>query len=296
MTETLRIGVSPYISAWPLIDGLAEEAGAALGFHPPSALAPLLKAGQLDAALIPSIEYYRLAAVAGERARQSAPMRIVALPVAAIGSRGAVGSVRLFGYAEPEQIRRVLLDSASRTANALVRLLLERPRAVQPHFVMPEEGVRSPDDVRLPSAGSGQALTPSPGKSARPPDAELLIGDAALVAARPNALWVEDLGEEWDHRYHKPLAWAFWAARADAPIGRLVELLSAARDRGLAHLEELAARASAERGILPDVARRFLCHQVRYGFGQREQLGTQFFYERAADECLAPLGVKLRFP
>jgi chorismate dehydratase len=275
MTETLRIGASPYVSAWPLTDGLAEEAGVVVRQEPPSALGPLLKAGELQAALIPSIEYYRLAAVADERARVVAPMRIMALPVAAIGSRGAVGSVRLFGYAERERIRRVLLDSASRTANALVRLLLERPSAVQPHFVLPEE---------LAS------------KSPRPPDAEVVIGDAALVAARPRALWVDDLGEEWDDRYHKPLVWAFWAARADAPIDRLVEVLSAARDRGLAKLEELAARATSERGLPPDVARRFLCHQIRYGFGQKERLGVQFFYERAADECLAPLGVKLRFP
>jgi chorismate dehydratase len=273
--ERIKIGGIGFVSAWPLVEGLASEAGVDLRLEAPSALAPLLKAGEVDAALVPSIDYYRLAADSGERARAPAgraPSRFVALDVAAIGSRGPVGSARLFGYAEAETIRRVLLDPASRTESVMARLLLARPAPVQPHFVLPEE------------------IGPHP---ARPPDAELVVGDAALGAARPAAQWEWDLGEEWEGRVHRPFVYAFWVARSDGPLGRLVEVLSAARDRGLAAREAIAARAAAERGIPPAAARRHLCHQVEYGFGPKARLGLTRFYEMAAEEGLAPEGCRL---
>jgi chorismate dehydratase len=277
MPEKIRIGASRFITAWPLLEGLQDEADVALRLELPCDLGPLLRGGLLDAALLPSIEYYRLAADAGERARPRAGAPVAAghfvvLPLAAIGSRGPFGAARLFGYADVERVRRVLLDPASRTAGAIVRLLLERSGPVQPHYVLPAE------------VGA---------KPARPPDAELVIGDAALGAERPKAAWEWDLGEEWDGLVHRPLVYAMWVARADGPIGRIAEVLTAARDRGLEMREALAARAAEERGIPPDVARRHLCHQARYAFGRKEAEGLGAFYRMAAEKLLAPEGVRL---
>jgi predicted solute-binding protein len=237
----------------------------------------MLLSGSVDAALAPAIEYFRLSAEHGERVR--GPARggladLVALPVAAVVSRGAVGSVRLFGYAEPEKVRRVLLDSASRTSNVMARLILTRKWGIRPHFVLPEE------------------VGPNP---PREPDAELLIGDAALKAVRPKALWERDLGLEWDQMTHLPFVYAFWMARRKAPIGRLIEVLSAARDAGLAQLEELAAEGARRLGIDPAAARRYLTHQIRYDFGPKERRGLHVFYEMAAEDGMAPVGVPLRF-
>ncbi len=272
MSETISIGAVQFLNAWPLTEGLAETPGIDLREEMPSLLPSLLRGGEVDVALLPAIEYFRLAAERGERTR-GGPCRFVALPVAAISSRGAIGSVRLFGFAELDEVRRVLLAPASRTSNAVARLLFARQWKASPHFVLPTE------------------VGPSP---TREPDAELVVGDAGLVAERPTALWKFDLGAEWEAFVHKPLVYAFWVARADVDVPAAVEALAAARDRGLAAREELAERAAERLEIPPEVARRYLLEQVRYDFGEQERRGLMTFYRMAAEEGLAPEGGRLR--
>jgi len=278
MADKLRVGSVRFLNAWPLAFGLKDREDVALRLELPSALGPMLARGEVDVALAPSIEYFRLAAEGGERVRAPGPSRgaqagIVALPVAAIGSRGTIGSIKLFGFVEQDRLRRVLLDSASRTSNALARIVVVRRFGCAPHFVMPEE------------------VGPTP---PRPPDAEVVIGDRALTAERPGAQWVRDLGEEW-HRFTRlPFVYAFWMARADAPLGRLTEVLTEARDRGLAARESIADEAVRVLGLPVDLARRYLLEQVRYGFGSKEFEGLRAFYRMAAEEGLAPEGVRLR--
>lgn len=272
MPETITIGGVRFLNGWPLAYGLERRGDVTLRLEDPSALAGLLRRGEVDVALAPSIDYARLAAEGNERARPGGAIGYVALPVAAIGSRGTIGSVRLFGYAEADQLRRVVLDPSSSTSNALARLLLAR-RGVRPHFVMPRPG--NPP-------------------AARPTDAEVVIGDRALVMDPPGAKWVWDLGDEWHRLVHLPFVYAFWVARAGADLPRLVEVLSAARDQGLAAREELAARAAQTLGLSVETAQTYLTHQVRYDFGNRERNGLRAFYRMAADEGLAPEGVRLR--
>ena len=273
MPETVTIGAVPYLNARPLVFGLDQRPQVRLRLELPCDLGLLLTRGEVDVALLPAIEYVRLAAESRERPR-AGPARVVGLPVAAIGSRGPVGSVRLFGYSEPARIRRVLLDPASRTSNALGRLIVVRRLAHgEPHFVLPDP------------------IGPAP---SRPPDAELVMGDRGLVAERPQAKWVHDLGLEWERMIHRPFIYAFWVARADAPLGRLMDVLASARDAGLAARDQIAAEAPAVCGVPADVARRHLFEQVQYGFGPREQQGLEVFYRMAAEEGLAPDGVRLQ--
>ncbi len=279
MPDPLRIATVPYLNARPLVWGLADRPDVTLRRGPPSGLAGLLRRGEADAALAPSIEYFRLAAERGERDRaglKRGPVpgrstRLVALPIAAIGSRGAVGSVRLFGYAEPSRLRRVHLDPESRTSNALARILVSRTMGLAPHFAMP---------------GKGRP-------AARPADAEVMIGDRALAAAPDAAQWVMDLGEAWDHLVHLPFVYAFWAARADADLGRLTAVLSEARDAGLAARDTIAEAAAGELGLPPDGLRTYLRDMVRYTFGASERRGLRAFYRLAVEEGLAPEGSRL---
>ena len=272
MLETIRIGSVRFLNAWPLAYGLERRADVTLRLEDPSALAGLLRRGEIDVALAPSIDYVRLVAEGNERAYAGGVTGYVVLPVAAIGSRGTIGSVRLFGYAEADQLRRVVLDPSSSTSNALARLLLAR-RGVRPHFVIPRPG--NPP-------------------AARPTDAEVVIGDRALVMDPPGAKWAWDLGEEWHRLVHLPFVYAFWVARVGADLGRLIDVLSAARDQGLAARGELAARAAETLGLSVETAQTYLTHQVRYEFGNRERSGLRAFYRMAADESLVPEGVRLR--
>jgi len=280
MSGPIRIGTVKFLNAWPLTHGLGGRDDVALRLGAPSALAAMLKRGEVDVALAPSIDYFCLAAERGERASSTGPYGrpggatgFVALPVAAIGSRGPVGSVRLFAWAEPDDLRRVALDSASRTSNVLARIILARRFGVRPHFVMPDDMAAA---------------------AARPPDAQVVIGDRALVMERPRAKWALDLGEQWERFVHLPFVYAFWVARADGPVELLIELLSQARDSGLAAREQLAARAARELGIPAATAGPYLMEQVRYEFGAKEQTGLRAFYRMAVEEGLAPEGVRLR--
>ncbi len=271
MPDPLRITTVPYLNARPLVHGLAGRGDVRLSEGPPSALASRLRRGETDAALLPSIEYFRLAAEGGERARGGAAAGVVALPVAAIGSRGPVGSVRLFGYAAPQRVRRVRLDAESRTSNVLARLVVSRAMNLSPHFAMPEEG----------------------GPDARPPDAEVMIGDRALAAAPQAAEWVMDLGEAWEHLVRLPFVYAFWTARTDADLARLVAVLTEARDAGLAARDAIGDAAAPDLGLSAEALRTYLAEMVRYAFGRREQKGLVAFYRMAVEEGLAPGGARL---
>jgi len=272
MTEPLTLGTVPYLNAEPLLHGLAGRDDVRVRAAAPSALGEMLRRGEVDAALVPSVEYFRLSAEGGERDRGRRATRLVALDVAAIGSRGPVGSVRLFGYTEVKAVRRVHLDPASRTSNALARLLMVRQMGLSPHFAMPGEG--------------------RPG--ARAPDAEVVIGDRALRPPPEGVRWVVDLGEAWDRLVHLPFVYAFWAARAGTDLERLRGLLAEARDAGLAAREAIAQAAAERLGLPVDRLRRYLLHQVRYTFGASERKGLRAFARMAAEEGLVPDWSRLR--
>lgn len=272
MTRPLAIATVPYLNAWPLVYGLEGRPDVRLRTEPPRALASLLRRGEADAALVPSIDYFRLAAERGERVRAHGPAAFVALPTAAIGSRGPVGSVRLFGYGDPKRLRRVRLDPDSRTSNVLARILIRRTLGQEPHYAVPA--------VERPGG--------------RAPDAEVVIGDRALAPPPAGATWTLDLGEAWDELVHLPFVYAFWTARADADLGRLSTVLAEARVAGLAAVDVLVDRAVERLGLEAAAARRYLTHQVRYAFGSLERKGLRAFYAMAVEEGLAPPDARLR--
>src|SRR6056297_2390565 len=110
----LRLGAVSYLNTRPLICGLrARLAGRGrLTLNLPSRLADDLKAGRLDVALIPSVEYLR---GVGERIVSDA----------VIACRGPVWSVRLLSRVPLPEIRTLALDEGSRTSATLVRVLLD---------------------------------------------------------------------------------------------------------------------------------------------------------------------------
>src|SRR5215213_7765040 len=105
MAARLRVGAVSYLNAKPLYYGLEGMAsGVSLSMDVPSRLADRLAAGELDVALIPSVEYLRGTSLGYE-----------IVPGIAIAARGAVRSVKLFSRVEFGRIRRLALDAGSRT-------------------------------------------------------------------------------------------------------------------------------------------------------------------------------------
>src|SRR3954447_23994841 len=122
MPPRLRVGAVSYLNAKPLYHRLDRWApGVDLTMDLPSRLASRLADGDLDVALIPSVEYLRGAASGYE-----------ILPGFAIAARGAVRSVKLFSRVPFERIERLALDEGSRTSQALARVWLDARHGIRP--------------------------------------------------------------------------------------------------------------------------------------------------------------------
>jgi len=244
----LVLGSVPYANARPLREGLDRRDGVRLVLETPSVLARLLAAGDLDAALVPSVEVLRH------------PRRPL-VPGGCIASRGPVASVGLFSREPLRPGMRVLLDASSRTSAALARLLLAGPLGA-PGCTFEE---CAPEADPRTAAG----------------DAVLLIGDAALVLGR-RGLREADLGEAWTAWTGLPFVWALWAARDEEAAARAEPLLREARERGERRLPEIAAEEAARLGLARGVVEDYLSRNIRRDFGEEERRGLARFREECA--------------
>jgi chorismate dehydratase len=258
----LRVGAVNYLNTKPLIFGLSELAPRAeLSLDVPSRLADRLAAGELDVALIPSIEL-----------ASDPNYRIVA--DACIACRGPVMSVKLFCRAPASRVRTLALDEGSRTSIALVRILLKKKFGIEP---------------RLEPLPLGATL----GDSAA--DAVLLIGDRAIRSPSGKYAEVWDLGDAWVEWAKLPFVFAMWVARKDSDLGDLESVLSTARDRGVAHIEKIADTESAPLGMTRPECVTYLRNHLYFYLGERERRGLALFYRSAAELGILPRGVEFGY-
>jgi chorismate dehydratase len=258
--KKIRVGAVSYLNTRPLVYQLGRFAPQAeLVLDLPSRLADGLAEGRLDVALIPSIEFF-----------QDPDYTIVS--DACIGCRGPVLSVKLFSRVPPEDIRTLALDEGSRTSVALVKVLLAERFGIQPKL----EGLPIGSTV-----GDTRA------------DAVLLIGDRAIHAPRGPFAAVWDLGEQWRQWSGLPFVFAMWVARRGVDLQGVNQALTAARDEGVRHLEEIAAAEAAPLGLTQRECLGYLRDNLHFYLGPREQQGLELFYRHAIRLGLAPPGVEL---
>lgn len=256
----LQVGAVRYLNTKPLVYGLERFApDARLVYDVPSRLADDLAAGRLDVALIPAVEFFR-----------GRGYSIVS--DACIACRGPVLSVKLFCRKAFDDIRTVALDDGSRTSAALVRILLKERFGLEPALE------RLPIEASLDATGA---------------DAILLIGDRAMYSPPGNFAAVWDLGDEWNRWARLPFVFAMWTARPGVDTGELDLALRAARDAGVAALEEIAQREAAPLGLTQPQCLAYLRDNLHFYLGDHELRGLELFYERAVSMGLAPAGVNL---
>ena len=257
-SEKIRVGAVNYLNTKPLIYGLEKIAPQIeLRLDLPSRLADELSNGELDVALIPSIEFF-----------QDPSYSIIS--DACIGCRGPVLSVKLFFRIPPEAVRTLALDEGSRTSATLAQILLKEKYGIEPEL------------LPLP-IGKTIADTNA--------DAVLLIGDRAIHSPPGPFAEVWDLGDEWRQWSGLPFVFAMWVGRTGADLNGLDAALSAARDEGLAHAEEIAHLEAAPLGLTVPQCVAYFREHLHFYLGDAEQQGLELFHRHAAQLGLAPEGI-----
>jgi chorismate dehydratase len=259
----IRLGAVGYLNARPLTWALDREPDRwKVRYDVPSVCADLLQRGDIDLGLVPSIEYL-----------QSPDYRFV--PGVGIGARGPVASVLLFTRKPIEAVRRIALDTSSRTSVALTKVLSRHRFNIDPEFV--------------PHGPDLETMT-------REHDAALLIGDPALEAdAAALGLRTIDLGEEWVAMTGLPFVFAAWTGRAGAIDAAGVAALQQAQAIGVASTEAIAAEYGRGDPAAAARAAVYLRDNVKYGLGPDEAAGLQTFLDYAAGLGLGPHQRRLEF-
>ncbi len=271
----MRIAASTYLNSAPLVysfsQGFLHKKYDFIGDAAPSQCAETLKSGDCEIALIPVIEAQRIPG-----------LRII--PGIAVASKSRVRSVLIASRRPLEDVRRLTLDPSSRTSQALVKIIFQRRYGFLPECVEREPGTPA-----------------SRGKLFDHADAALVIGDPAMKLeseARSLDLKIYDLAEEWRAMTGAPFVFAVWAAREDAcsKEGRsLVEDFTAAKQEGVAHIEQIAARYAAELELPLSELLDYLSQNVNYDLDEENIAGMRLYLNLAHEYGLIAQSSELIF-
>jgi len=250
MARAPKVGFHDFLNSKPLLHPFRHGLVAApfeLVIDTPSRLADRFQSGELDMALIPSIEY--------ARARDA-----VIVPGVCIASLGKVETVLVYTDRALEDIESVAADARSRTSVAMLEILFRHKFGRIPTITPVDE---------------------APNLMLRDADAGLVIGDAAFHVDRARHI-VHDLGELWYQHSGRPFVHAVLCAhkgeRWDAAIAAIVE----AKQAGMRH-RELVARQETRS---PDDMRRayeYLTARIFYDLGEAERDGLAYFLSAARE-------------
>ncbi len=213
----------------------------------PARCADLLARGQVEAALVPVIEYQRIPGV-----------RVVS--GVCVGSHAAVRSVVLVSkYDDLKNVRRVALDASSRTSQALVKIIFREFLDVEPEWKS-----YSPD-VEVMMAGN---------------DAALLIGDPAMKML-PQELHIFDLASLWRRFTDTGFVFAMWmvSTGAVAAIGKLD--FAGARDEGLEQIERIVDQYENEVLLPRKEIRKYLTENITFQIDESLEKGMRLYFELA---------------
>ena len=218
-----------------------------LDFQIPAACADRVASGAADIGIIPSFELTR--------------QDLEVIPGAGIACHGPVRSILLISSRPASEIRRLAVDSSSRTSVQLARVLLARRFGAVPDLTP-----RAPDLEAM----------------LRVADAALIIGDPAL-RIEPSLLpyHVYDLGQEWVEMTGLPFVFAVWAGRRSVITPEVVEAFQQSCRYGRERIEEIVTVESARREIAPGLVRDYLTRHIVHELGPRDREGMELFLSYA---------------
>ena len=251
-----RIGSIPYLNVRPLIYGIEDRVVSTI----PSQLAEQLREGQFDVGIVPIAEVLR-------------HDQYDILDGIAIGANGPVRSVLLFHREPIATLRRVAVDTASRSSVMLLRILLRQVYRIEPEFYPRPVGAKPSEHPAM-----------------------LVIGDDAIRCSQGNGVssaGVLDLGAAWREFTGLPFVFAVWAGqRGVFNDAGLRNLLLTAKANGLAHIDEIVRTATE---ATPEFRRDYLANYIRYDLGLPEKQAVKTFQRYAVEMGLLPASFDLRY-
>jgi chorismate dehydratase len=219
-----------------------------LDFRIPSGCAAQLAGGDADIGIVPAFELTR--------------QQLDILPGTGIACHGAVRSILLISRCPAGEIRRLAVDTSSRTSVQLARIVLAHRFGATPELI--------PHPPLL------KAMLEAA-------DAALVIGDPALYIDPASLPYhVYDLGAEWVAWTGHPMVFAVWAARKGLDVAALAPVFLASFRYGREHIEEIVAAEAPARGFTPEFVRHYLTHNIVHELGPAEYAGMREFLTLAS--------------
>jgi len=255
-----RVGVPAMLPAYALIEGLEGSGQVELAFDTPARVADQLGAGEVEAALLSSIELQRF----GDE--------LTVIPAGCIAAAGPTLLVRVFSRVPAEEVSILWADVACATCAALFEVLWSVNYAAHP-CMLPFDPTRAwtPDDA----------------------EAVLLVGNKVVADPPIGFDWQWDLGAMWFEMTGLPFVFAVWASTEPTCCAELFGPLEAARRRGCQLLPQIAARRSEQLGWPEDLAVRCLAEQTQFELTAAGREGLEDFFDYAVEcdiiETLRPL-------
>ena len=265
--QTPRIAASSYSNTaplvWSFLYGKNHGRVELILDNAPVRSAELLQQDRVDAALVPvicaqTIENVRL------------------IPDVCVGARDRVRSVCLVTDGKDlNEVKSVALDVSSKTSVVLTKIIFREFLGFEPEWHDAEPNI----DTMLSAA-----------------DAALIIGDPALALSEPPALAggqnyrIFDLAQLWHQHTGLGFVFAMWMTRRKV----CTIDFAAARDEGLAHIDEIATNFAPQIGFTADEMRRYLTESIAYSIDDSMKSGLELYFKLAAKHKLIDAAREIR--
>lgn len=240
----------------------------------PSRSAELLTQDRVDTALVPVIAYQLVEGV-----------RL--FPDVCVGAKERVRSVCLVTKGEDlPDVRSVSLDISSKTSVVLTKIIFREFLGREPKW----KDAKPDIDAMLAES-----------------DCALLIGDPALSIAERgmrNAELLEsgaaatgfflrkfDLAELWRKNTGLGFVFAMWMTRKETSA---IDF-AAARDEGLAHLEEIISNYGSEMALSREELKEYLSQNISYSIDNSMRNGMELYFKLAKKNGLIDANKRLEF-
>jgi chorismate dehydratase len=247
---SLTIAASSYLNSAPLLwSFLRGSRRGVVDFVEavPAQCAQLLSQREVEAALVPVIEYQRIS-------------EVLLVPDVCVGSKEEVLSVVLVSRKrELREIETVALDESSRTSATLVKVIFREFLENEPRWM---------------------THTPNVTEMLERNDAALIIGDPAMAFSRTGVnVW--DMARLWRNYTGLGFVFAMWMVKNEAAEKSLSVDFGGAKDQGLNSIDEIVGFYQDKIPLSAKELRDYLMKNIVFSLDDSMRAGLQLYFELA---------------